>query len=170
MADAKVVLIDLDFYQNKVTQMFEMHNSKGVSDFLKRNVSLESVTHPYPGVLGLSIIPVGMFAENNVSEMLVGEKFKDLLKNLEKQFDCIVLSCASVSEDVNTQAISQIVDASLIIIRQGETSKANFNMLLADRHIELFKQPAFVFNAVKGRGWGIKMFGNGFGYGNIPKG
>lgn len=167
MTNARVVLIDLDFYTHEISTLYNLENAKGIVDYFSEAVPLPALLHADKVTKGLTILPVGASNEGN-AEWLVSDKLENLINELSASYDYIVIVGPAFSDDVNIQAISHIADASLFVIRQGVTSKANLTMLLYNGHMEALKNPAYVFNAVKGRGWGVKMFGNGFGYGNNP--
>ncbi|HEY8397175.1 MAG TPA: GNVR domain-containing protein, partial [Flavihumibacter sp.] len=165
--NARVVLIDLDFYTREISSLYNLDNAKGVVDYLKGQQPAASLVKADSTTSGLYILPVGASSEEN-AEWLMSGKLEELINELASSYDYIVMAGPAFSDDVNIQAISHIADASLFVIRQGVTSKANLTMLQYNGHIEGLKNPGFVFNAVKGRGWGVKMFGNGYGYGNTP--
>ncbi|KYP13047.1 polysaccharide biosynthesis tyrosine autokinase [Flavihumibacter sp. CACIAM 22H1] len=167
MTNAKVVLIDLDFYTKEISSLYNLENAKGIIDYFTNATPLQSLLHIDAVTKGLAILPAGSSNSGN-AEWLVSDKLENLINELAATNDYIVITGPAFSDDVNIQAISHIADASLFVIRQGVTSKANLTMLLYNGHMEALKNPAYVFNAVRGRGWGIKMFGNGFGYGNNP--
>lgn len=164
----KVLLVDLDFKNKKVSELFGFGNDKGITDILKRDAAVAGMIYNSKEAAGLHIMPVGNFAEN-CSELLMGEKFARILEDVSQQYDFILLAGPSYKDDVNIQAVSHVADTSLFVIRQGHTSRADFSMLLLNGQIDSLKQPRFVFNGVKGRGWGVKKFGNGYGYGNNPR-
>lgn len=167
MTNARVVLIDLDFYSHEISSLYNLDSAKGIADYFHGDKSLHVLLHADAVTNGLYILPVGTSNEDN-AEWLMSGKLEELINELATSHDYIVIAGPAFSDDVNIQAISHIADASLFVIRQGVTSKANLTMLQYNGHIEGLKNPGFVFNAVKGRGWGIKLFGNGYGYGNNP--
>lgn len=167
MTNARVVLIDLDFYSHEISSLYDLNNARGIVEYLRDGASLGSLLHTDKTTTGLSILPVGA-TNDGTAEWLMSGKLEGLIKELDASFDYIVIVGPAFSDDVNIQALSHIADASLFVIRQGVTSKADLTMLLYNGHMEALKNPGYVFNAVKGRGWGIRMFGNGYGYGNNP--
>lgn len=167
--DAKVALLDLDFYRSKITDQFNLSESKGLSDCLAGKATIDSVLYAYAEQKLLHILPVGLSIGDRKSEVLIGQDFAKLIAGLEQKFDYIVLAGPSFNDDVNIQTISQLADGTLFVIRQGASSKADLTMLQGDKKLEALKHPKFVFNGIRGRGWGIKMFGNGYGYGNTAR-
>ncbi|ULQ54443.1 GumC family protein [Flavihumibacter fluvii] len=167
--NARVLLMDIDFKNSNISKLYNLENEKGIADYLNRNVGLESILYPYKTIENLSVMPAGNCSNGNSGELLMSEQFRKLINELDTKFDHIILAGTSFSDDVNIQAVSHFADICLFVIRQGVTSKANLTMLINNRNILALKHPVFVFNDVKGRGWGMKMFGNGFGYGNNPK-
>lgn len=168
-ANAKVVLVDLDFYKSKVTEQFNLAESKGLSDCLSGKTSLDTVLYPYADQQSLHILPAGLSIGDRKSEVLISQDFNQLMTTLKGKYEYIVLAGPSFHDDVNIQTISQVVDGTLFIIRQGTSRKSDLTMLQADKKLQALKHPKFVFNGVGGRGWGIKMFGNGYGYGNTAR-
>jgi Mrp family chromosome partitioning ATPase len=167
MTNARVVLVDLDFYTHEISYLYQLDNARGIVEYLRGGVGISSLLQADKTTPGLSILPVGA-SNDGTAEWLMSGQLEGLIRELDSTFDYIVIVGPAFSDDVNIQALSHIADASLFVIRQGVTSKADLTMLLFNGHMEALKNPGYVFNGVKGRGWGIRKFGNGFGYGNNP--
>jgi tyrosine-protein kinase Etk/Wzc len=163
-----VLLLDLDFRNKKITGQFELNDKPGIADALSSGASVSSVVYSTTDDENLFVAPAGKNAEE-FDALLMGDEFTKLIDAFKTQYELLIFSGSSFRDDANIQSLSHIADTSLFVIRHGVTTKASFNMLQLNASIESLKNAALVFNGVRGRGWGIKMFGNGYGFGNNPR-
>jgi tyrosine-protein kinase Etk/Wzc len=167
-SNQSVLLLDLDFRNKKITSQFELSDKPGIADALNSGAAVSSIVYSTTDDKNLFIVPAGRNAEE-FDALLMGEEFAQLVAALKAQYDVLIFSGSSFRDDANIQSLSHIADTSLFVIRHGVSTKAGFNMLQLNASIESLKNANMVFNGVKGRGWGINMFGNGYGFGNNPK-
>jgi capsular exopolysaccharide synthesis family protein len=159
----KVVLLEMDLRNPKLSQLFNVSREVGLSDYLIEEKDADHIIKGTPLSKNLFIIPAGPVPPNP-SELILNGRLEELLNYLEGIFDYIIVSSSPVSMVTDAYTISPICDATLYIVRHMVTP-GNFIKLL-DENITIrgLKNLAIVFNGVKNRGLG--RYGYGYGYGH----
>ncbi len=98
----KVILIDADLRKGRLHKEFGIKRGKGLSQVLLHEVDLKDVIHNTE-VENLDILPCGMVPANP-SELLGSKHYANLIGNLEKDYDLII---------VDTPPIILVTDAAL---------------------------------------------------------
>ncbi len=160
----RTVLIDLDVDNQKVSRQTGLEGQKGVYDYIVQGASVSEIVHKSDLHPFLSVVPFGA-TENSGVEIGNTEKIAELFRQLKLQFDHIIINSGAFSLNANGQAISQFADASLFIVRHNKTPKSALVMLANEGKIDSLKNPGFVFNDVRRRGWMRGGYGFGYGYG-----
>ncbi|GAO44320.1 GumC family protein [Flavihumibacter petaseus] len=160
----RTLLIDLDVDHHKVSTHAGMDGKLGIGDYLTDGKNVHDIVHKSALHPFLSVLPFGTLEHSGV-EIGGSEKVTDLFRVLKTQFDHIVVSGGAYSLNANAQAISQLADASVFVIRHGMTPKSALLMLTNEGKLEGLKRPYLVFNDVRKRGWMKGGYGFGFGYG-----
>ena len=159
----KSVLSDMDVYHHKVTRHVDMDGKAGLSDFVKYNAGVQNIIHASSLNPLLYVIPIGTAKQSGL-ELGATAAFDTLFEKLRSQFDQVVINSGAFTINANSQAVSNYADASLFIIRHGKTTKSGL-VLLSNEGLNNLKNPCFVFNDVKKRGWVSGGYGFGYGYG-----
>ena len=111
----------------------------------------------------LFLIPSGPIPPNP-SELVANGRLNQLLKVLEESFDYILMDTAPVNPVTDAYIISPMADVTLFIVRHDYTPKVLIQNLERQHKIDALKNPAIVYNGVKGRG--VQNYaGYGYGYG-----
>jgi capsular exopolysaccharide synthesis family protein len=124
-ADRRVVLLDADWRDPGVDQLFEMPAERGLSDLLQYpNIRFADVakTSPHPN---LWIIAAGK-APNDPAELLGASRLKDLVTRLlGTHVDLVVIDAPSLPGTSDAALISAAVDATIVVIdRRGTHQRA----------------------------------------------
>lgn len=98
----KVLLIDADLRKGRLHKEFGIKRGNGLSQYLLHETSLEEVIHSTE-VENLFMIPCGQ-VPSNPSEILGSKHYSDMIDELEKQYDLII---------VDTPPIMLVTDAAL---------------------------------------------------------
>lgn len=163
-AEQKVVLVDLNLHQPESTTFYGLNNENGISDYVKGSIDLAHIIRttsiPY-----LSVVPAGA-KTNNATAILLNEKLNLLFKQLEKEFDFIVIDAPAIELTTDAYILSKHTDATLFIIRHGYTPVTLVQKLNENIKLQYMQGLAIVFNGIKPRGFLRKYYGYGFGYGN----
>jgi tyrosine-protein kinase Etk/Wzc len=166
----KVVLIEADMHKPKISQVFKIPSSYGLSDYLRGVKEVDYIIYDAKINENLFVIPAGGIPKNP-TELLMNDKIGTLFNYLEKTFDVIVIDVAPINPVSDAYLLSEHADLTLFIVRHSQTPKIQIQRLDEDPIMQKFKQVDIVFNGIKKRGWG-KLgpsysygFNNNYGYG-----
>lgn len=114
----KVLIIDCDFRNPSLHKQFQMTNTKGLADIILNNEKFEDTVQKYSD--NLYLLTAGKVADNPAS-MLSSKSMNNLLADLKKEFDLIILDSTPVLAVTDAQILSTKVDGTLIVVRYGST-------------------------------------------------
>lgn len=141
-----------------------MQGKPGITDLIYRAAGMNEVIHSTDLNPNLSVIPLGNKDASGV-EISASDLVNDLFNSLRNKFDYIVINSGAFTTNANAQAISHYADVNVFVIRHGKTPKSSLVMLSNEGKLDNLKQPYFVFNDVRKRGWLKGSYGVGYGYG-----
>ncbi len=128
-AGRKTVIIEMDFHEPKLAQIFKLSKDhKGVNDFLKNNSELEEIIQNSGLASNLDVISSGLIVPNP-SDLLEKKQLKTLLSILRIHYDEIIINSPAVHVVPDAMIISRLTDLTLYIIRQGFTEKKELGFL-----------------------------------------
>ena len=157
----KVALLELDLRKPKLSEKFNISTKAGLSNYLIGKMPNEDLLKE-TGIQNLFLIPSGPIPPNP-SELISNGRLAELLTYLEKTFDYIIIDTAPVNPVTDAYILSPLADVTLFVIRHDYTPKL-FLRKLEDQHkMNSLKNPAIVYNGIKGKG--ISKYGYGYGYG-----
>lgn len=159
----KVILADLDLNHPSQDKIFKTDNRLGVSSFLEKKVTLAEIISPVSGYDNLSLITSGPLPENP-TELIMNRRVEILLKNLETEFDIVIVDTSPVGLVTDGYALTKLCDATLFIVRHNYTPKVLLRRLDQNNKINPIHNPAIVFNGVKQKGFFASTRGYGYGY------
>ena len=117
LIDKKVIIIAADLRRSKLHHTFKVNNLKGLSSYLSNQSDLESITFPTE-VENLTFIPAGPVPPNP-SELLYSDKMKNLLQDLTKVYDFVIVDSAPVGLVSDAIPLIRMADINLFVIRSG---------------------------------------------------
>ena len=165
----KVGLLELDLHQPKLSELFEIGECDGISDFLAGTIDINTeLAHITSVHQNLSLIPCGHM-NDEPSELLTNGRLEILLKHLDSQYDVLVIDTAPVKAITDAYVIAPYCNLVLYIVRHNYTPKTHIEILDKEMDIHNIENLAIVFNGVKNRGFGKFSYGYGYGYGNDNK-
>lgn len=159
----KVIVIDCDMRKPKLHIAFDAENVDGVSNILIGKKGIKDCVKKSE-LENLHFISAGAIPPNP-AELILRNDFNQLLDNLKKEFQVIVIDCPPVGLVTDGALIMKRVDLPLYVARANYSKKAfgkNINKLARNNK---FSNLAVILNAVKRRS---KSYGYGSygGYGN----
>ncbi len=117
----KSVIVGFDLRKPKLYSDFNLSNESGVSTYLIGKHSLKEIiqTTEFPN---LHLITAGPIPPNP-AELASSEKTKELIRDLKKLYDYIIIDSAPIGTVSDSYAVAQMADATLLIVRHGKTIK-----------------------------------------------
>lgn len=117
----KVLVIDLDFRKPQVNRLFNLSNNDGLVDLLGEKITIEkAIKHTeYENV---DVISRGS-SVYNPSFLLTSSRLKELLEELRKQYDFILLDSPPVLLIADYIHISRLCDGVVFVVAFGRTKR-----------------------------------------------
>lgn len=124
----KVLLMDMDLRKSNIATELRIPPNPGLSEFLSGSVPKEKLIRSSV-VPGLSVV-VGGKTLSSPSDMLAGEKFRSLLRELKEQFDLVILDTPPILAVPDALTISEEVDAFILLFRFSHTPHQLFRQAI----------------------------------------
>jgi tyrosine-protein kinase Etk/Wzc len=121
----RVLLVDCDIRRPRVHGLFQMPRAPGLMELLRASSDPEA---PQPRairetpVARLSVLTCGALPVN-AANLLSGTRMRVLLRELEEQFDIIVLDTPPVLATADASIVASLTDGVLLVVRAGTTDK-----------------------------------------------
>ncbi len=164
----KVVMLELDLRKPKLSTALDMDNFNGFTNFIvseKKEISeFIKTTVQDPNLYLISSGPT----PPNPSEILLSEKLPDLIEQLKKTFDFIIIDSAPVGLVSDALTIGKFSDLSLYVVRQNYSLKHGLvylNDLIKNNKLRRSYLVVNDISASSGGYYGYSSYGYGYGYG-----
>jgi capsular exopolysaccharide synthesis family protein len=140
----KVLLIDTDLRKCELARHLKISPRPGLTEILRGSASLEDVIkNPMEG---LSVITGGERI-TDATDMLAGDKFRSLLKEMRSRFDIVLLDTPPIIPVADTMSLRDQIDGFIIIFRMGFTPHVMLRQIVGE--IEKEKILGVVLNYVE---------------------
>ena len=120
MVNKKVLLIDCDLRRGRQAKTFGIKEDKGLSLLLLEDIKNYRKYIYKTDIENLSILPNGIVPPNP-SELLGSEKMKELMNELRKVYDIIIIDSPPVSAVTDALVIATLSDKIVIVCAYGKT-------------------------------------------------
>ena len=124
MMGMNTLLVDLDLRKPNVHRLWNLEMSGGLSNLLT-NVG-EFEIHDVKDI-PLSIITSGDIPPNP-SELLASDNFKQVLEDMKKEFQIIILDTPPVNVVADAQIAAHQADGVLLVVRSGSTQNGDIKL------------------------------------------
>ena len=154
----KVLLIDADLRRPAMSRLMMEIASPGLSNVLAGLDGIEDAirkeVYPNLDVLFSGDVPP------NPSELLGGDKMRELIEEMSKKYDYVLVDTPPVSVVSDASIVTHLLDGVLLLVRQGHSNKEAVKRAVANLELTGIKPLGFVLN-------GIELSKDGvYGYGN----
>ncbi|MBS1526481.1 MAG: polysaccharide biosynthesis tyrosine autokinase [Bacteroidetes bacterium] len=160
-AGRKTIIMEMDLRKPKISLTFGLPmDVAGISDYLDGEVrDIKSLIQP-SGIPGLDVMGCGSILPNP-SELLENEKLDELIGELKKMYDDVLIDSPPIHLVTDALIIARVADASVYIMRQGYTQKVELDFINEIKSEERFPKLNIVFNGIK-----REKYGYGYNYDN----
>lgn len=169
----KVALMEMDLRKPKLSKYLGINRDPGISSYLIGRAGIEEIikTTSYPNLYIISSGPI----PPNPTELIGSDQFQQMMEELKKRFDYIIIDSAPIGPVTDSQLLSGYADTTVYVIRHGLTPKVFLRMINDIYTQKKFNRMAIVFNGLKRRGvsflsYGYGYAGYGYGYGYASDG
>ncbi|OCS88262.1 CpsD/CapB family tyrosine-protein kinase [Caryophanon latum] len=118
----RVLLVDGDMRKPTVHHTFGLKNTKGLSNVLTRQVSIEEAIQPST-LDNLSIMTSGPIPPNP-AELLASKSMEQLIGELTAQYDFVIFDAPPILSVTDSQILSNRCDGTVLVVKAGEAEKA----------------------------------------------
>lgn len=154
--DKRVLLIDADMRRGCMHKYFDVDVKPGLSELLSGQADLQKVLHKTQ-VTNLDVITRGK-SPTNPSEILSSNQFKELLEQLQSQYDHIIIDTPPVLAVTDGIIISQYTGVNLIVARYAKSQMKELELTVNRFEQAGVKVNGFILND-------IQRASAGYGYG-----
>jgi len=160
LSGQRVCVVDIDMRKPKIHLAFgNQESAKGVSTILSGRSTLSDSLQS-TSIENFSYLPAGPVPPNP-SELLIGELFDRLLKDLQKDFDVVILDTPPVGLVTDGILVMKKADLQLYVVRSGYSRRDYIKTLENLKKTGQFNNLTIVFNSLKSS----SAYGYGYGYG-----
>lgn len=152
----RVLLIDADMRRGYMHKYFDVDVKPGLSELLSGQADLTQVLHKTQ-VANLDVITRGK-SPTNPSEILSSNQFKELLEQLQSQYDHIIIDTPPVLAVTDGIIISQYTGVNLIVARYAKSQMKELELTVNRFEQAGVKVNGFILND-------IQRASAGYGYG-----
>ena len=163
---SRVILVDLDLRKATLSESLNVSHS-GVAAYLNGKVTdyrtcVDSLAE------NLSILPIGNLPPNP-TELLLTDRFTQLIEELKRDYDYIFLDCPPIDLVADASIITEKADMSIFVLRSGRLNKEALESIEDLYKSGKYRHMALMLNSVelkhKKYGYGKSGYGYGYGYG-----
>jgi capsular exopolysaccharide synthesis family protein len=167
---ARSLLVDLDLRKASLSKSLDLNHS-GVAAYLNGKIdNFEKYIDPIAE--NFYILPVGTLPPNP-SELLISDRFAEMLEKMKEQFDYIFLDCPPIDIVADSNIVTSHVDLTIMVLRANLIRKDVLPILEGLYRSNKFNHMALILNGVelsyKKYGYGSSGYGYGYGYSSVDE-
>ena len=159
-AGYKTILLSGDLRKPKTHEDFNINNSLGLSTYLINKCSLSEILNKTE-IDNLKVITSGPIPPNP-AELLNSKRMDDLMKELKKEFEYIIIDTPPVGLVTDGVITMKYSDITLYIVRHNYTKKNMLNMINNLHSTNQINNTNIIINDYQ---IGSSSYGYGYGYG-----
>ncbi len=157
----RVALVGMDIRSPKLATMLDLNEMPGVTSYLSRSdVTIDQIAQPCKEVKGLDVL-VGGAIPPNPSELLLGDRVKDLFNDLRERYDVIIVDSAPVAMVSDSFALDKYTNATVYVTRANYTRRNHIKFMNRIAANKQLKNMCVVLNDTKPSG--DNTYGYGYG-------
>lgn len=165
LKNKRVLVIDGDMRRGSTSEYVNSPKS-GLADYLAGHKNdVNSLIVKYEDSESLYVLPSGTMPPNP-TELIETSRFKEMIEDLRKEYDYIIIDCPPVEVVADAQIISKVADMTVFVIRAGLLERAMLPVMDKIYNKKEFNHMGFILNATRNDGIYGRGYGSGYGYGN----
>jgi capsular exopolysaccharide synthesis family protein len=164
LTGAKVVIIEADLRNPKISRPLGMHSDIGMSNYLIGKATETDIILPHPSIRNLNIISAGALPPNP-AELLSTPRLSDLISYLKQHYDFVVIDSPPVAAVTDSKILGTVADATLYIIRYKYTNQTLLKLIKENHLKNSLPNIYLVFNGIINKKFFGYAYGRGYGYG-----
>lgn len=161
----KILLIDADLRKGVLHNALNISRENGLSDLITDRITLEQALYHIPNT-NIDMITTGSIPPNP-SELLMHERFENLLETLSKEYDHVIVDSPPILAVTDSGIIGRIASATLMVVKAGRHSMGELDQCAKRLGQSGVNIKGIVFNDMSPRS---SRYGYGYGYGSYGYG
>ncbi|RZK76875.1 MAG: polysaccharide biosynthesis tyrosine autokinase [Pedobacter sp.] len=163
MLAKKVVILEFDLRRPALLKTLNLAPGMGITDYITSDsISLDQILKPNSMAQNVSVIGCGTVSDNP-AEIMMDPKVVQLIAELEKRFDYIIIDTSPVGQVVDAFSLAPLVDVSIYLVRYNYTNLYQMAILKDINDENKLTNLQVVFNDAK-RNKNQKYNYGGYGY------
>lgn len=150
--EQRVLLVDSDLRKPRLHRLFKVKNIGGLSGYLTGKISIDAAVQR-TNIENIWLIPSGPIPPNP-AELLNSNKMREMMEELKKGFDVLLLDSPPVLLVVDPVIIASLADSTVCIIQAGKTTRKPFLRAVDELRHAKAKIIGVLFNEAKAKGEG----------------
>lgn len=167
----KTLIVGADLRRPRLYNDFDLKNDIGLSNYLSGQTSLNEIAQT-TRIENLDLVSGGPVPPNP-SELLIGPKIDQFIKDAFSQYDFIILDSPPIGLVTDAFILSKHADHMLFLVRQNYTPKAALKTAQEFYGNGRINNVSIVFNDIRkvgpGYGYGYGYYNYDYGYGRNSK-
>lgn len=163
----RVLLIDADMRIPSVHHYLGKENSRGLSDVLTENESLENVIQPI-GQSSLHILSAGQHEEKS-ADLLSSDKMLEVLNWAAKHYDHVIIDSPPVLGLADALILSNRANGTLFVVSSNNIDKKFLVDTLKNLELSYGNVIGFILTKAAGKAQGYYTYDNYYKYSNSKK-
>jgi len=141
--DCRTVVVDFDLRRRMLANVFRGRTSPGVADVLRNSAKLNDAVQPtvYPNLFFMS---AGEVRPEDVGELVTRPELEELVANLRRQFDYVLLDTPPMNIVAETGMIGRAVGEALLVVRMNKTRRDSVDKAIRLLHAANIKVSGLV--------------------------
>lgn len=145
---AKVLLIDADLRRPTLHLKMDLHNHRGLGDYVEGRSDLAAITQRLADVKNVYVISAGQFRSDPMG-VLASAKMKQLLELARQHFDMTIIDAPPVTGFADALMLSAQADATLLVTNEKNIDRKH--LLNAIHQLQRVKQNVAGFLVVNAK-------------------
>ena len=165
MSGKSVVLVELDLRKPRLSGFLGIDSSRfGFTNYVMEGLPVSKIIKPSKFDENCFVISSGPVVAN-ASELLLSDRLPELIAELRKQFDFVLVDSPPVGLVSDALVIQKHVDMTIFVCRHNYTDKNQMEILNDIKTKDNVENLYLVINDVDFSGKGYSGYGYGMGYG-----
>ncbi|MDF9799721.1 tyrosine-protein kinase Etk/Wzc [Catalinimonas alkaloidigena] len=164
LSGKKVIILSFDLRKPRLMKDLRLKDTLGITNYLVSDdfsvVALTKAVAEVPGLYAMGSGPI----PPNPAELMMGDKVKQLIEELKKDFDHIILDSSPVGQVADAFNLAPYIDSTLYIVRYNYAFKEQLSIVEDIYRNKKLNHPMVVMNDAKKKN--ATAYGYGYGYGS----
>jgi len=157
IAGKKVIILDCDVKRPRLDKSYGIQSQYGMADLLKNEATLDEVI--IKSVRKNLDVIMGGKSEENTTELFLNSKLEDIVEELRKRYDLVVIDTPPLAVGTDGAIISKFADGVVFIVSYDQVHKAELEF--SKKILETAKSRVYglVINKVSNEGYAYGEYG-----------